>query len=247
MSQPGLQLSTENTTPSAPNSSFERRWELGLVLLVIVLPLVLTAVGGLRFGMRAASSTAAADLRLVITIVSQLGGLALLWYVLRRTGRSFGSLGLRWSGQDGLNGLVLAFLGLMASATARYFLGQFYFFWTGAYYHRPDVAQYLFAGNPSIVLLLLAVVPFFEEIIVRGYLTTEFEHLTGSIWFATIASVLLQASYHVYQGWISAIALFFLFSVFGIYYARTKRLFAVIVAHGAVDFIAFLLYLRQPH
>src|SRR4051794_29228947 len=105
MSQPALQPTAESTAIPVQYPQVERRIELGLVLFIVILPLILASAGGLLFGLRQPSSNIAANFRLVLTTLNQIGSLALLWYVLRRSGRTFSSLGLKWSGEDALNGL----------------------------------------------------------------------------------------------------------------------------------------------
>ena len=81
--------------------------------------------------------------------------------------------------------------------------------------------------------------PFFEELIVRAYLTTEIIELTGSSLLSVLGSVVVQTSYHLYYGWLGAISLSFLFLAFALYFARTRKALPLIVAHGAFDFCSF--------
>jgi membrane protease YdiL (CAAX protease family) len=53
-------------------------------------------------------------------------------------------------------------------------------------------------------------------------------------------SVVVQFSYHLYYGWEGAIALSFQFLVFALYYAHSRRILPVIVAHGFFDIYAVL-------
>jgi len=77
--------------------------------------------------------------------------------------------------------------------------------------------------------------PFFEELIVRAYLMTEVQDLTGSSALAILVSVIVQFSYHLYYGWAGAISLSFQFLIFALYYARSRNISPVIVAHGLFD------------
>lgn len=47
---------------------------------------------------------------------------------------------------------------------------------------------------------------------------TEIRDLIGSALLATAASVLLQSAYHLYYGWLGALAISFLFIPFAVYY-----------------------------
>jgi membrane protease YdiL (CAAX protease family) len=84
--------------------------------------------------------------------------------------------------------------------------------------------------------------PVFEEMIVRAYLMSETIALTGSSALAILASVLLQTSYHLYQGLPYALSAGIIFLIFSVYYARTQRIVPVILAHLIWDISALLLY-----
>jgi len=104
----------------------------------------------------------------------------------------------------------------------------------GAIAHGTRANQYF--SNPSIWALPFSLLnPFFEELIVRAYVMTEIKELTGSTLLAILLSVLLQASYHLYYGWVGALSVAFPFMVFAIYYGRSRRVVPLIVAHAAFD------------
>ena len=69
---------------------------------------------------------------------------------------------------------------------------------------------------------------------------TEIKELTGSSVLAIALSVVFQASYHLYYGWVGALSIGFLFLVFAIYYARYKRAEPIIVAHAVFDLYALI-------
>ena len=243
MASPAVKPSEEtNSTTVYP--SRERWIELCLVVFVIIVPLFLSSLAGFLSGLRETQATKS-DLRHVIGIVGELGGLALVWYVLRKSNRTFRDLGLRWTlGQFGM-GFNVAFLFMVVTSIARTIHGSAYNFWMGEAYHRPDLTRFLFSGRPSLVFIFILIVPFFEEIIVRGYVMTELAELSGSVTLATVASVLLQTSYHLYQGWVATGVLLLGFTVPAIYYAKTRKLLPVIVSHGIVDMLAFAFALSK--
>jgi membrane protease YdiL (CAAX protease family) len=84
--------------------------------------------------------------------------------------------------------------------------------------------------------------PFFEELLVRGFLITEVESLFGSKSIAVFASVGVQASYHLYQGVPNAIFLSAGFLLFSLYFIRTRRILPVVLAHLYLDVSAVLIY-----
>jgi len=94
----------------------------------------------------------------------------------------------------------------------------------------------LFYGGITFATLVAQVVnPFYEEIIVRGYLMTEVTDLTKSSTKAVLLSTALQTSYHFYQGIPAAIAHGGTFLIFSIYFARTRRIVPLILAHLYAD------------
>jgi membrane protease YdiL (CAAX protease family) len=100
---------------------------------------------------------------------------------------------------------------------------------------RPPSGRDFFAHPSAVAIPFVLLNPFFEELIVRAYLMTEVSELTGSSFLAITVSVAVQFSYHLYYGWIGAISLSFSFLIFAVYYARSRRILPVIVAHGIFD------------
>jgi membrane protease YdiL (CAAX protease family) len=80
--------------------------------------------------------------------------------------------------------------------------------------------------------------PLFEELITRAYLMTELEHLFHKAWLSVILCALIQAGYHLYQGWIPTFAHFVTFLFFSLYYQKTKRIMPLVLAHFYMDFFA---------
>ncbi len=97
----------------------------------------------------------------------------------------------------------------------------------------------------DIELSLLTIVgfsilnPFFEELFVAGYLITVVKGGRG-FWPAVSASAALRLLYHLYQGPAAVVGILPLGLVFGYWYARTGRLWPLIVAHALFDAVALL-------
>lgn len=91
-------------------------------------------------------------------------------------------------------------------------------------------------GHPPVMMVPFSLLnPFFEELVVRAYLMTEVKDLSGSWILSAALSVAIQTSYHLYYGWEGALALSFQFLALSIYYARTRRITPIIIAHGFFD------------
>jgi len=235
-------LTEPETSPAiATGQSTTERWiELALVLFVAVSQPLLLSTYVVFFGMP--HSITSGNLRYVYVCAQEAGGLLVLWYVLRRSGRTFSSLGLRSSVKGAFAGLGLAAVGWFAYVLAGIFIEVVHRHYFGTFVTRTS-PELLFPKASWMVLIpFLLLNCFFEEAIVRAYLMTELSKLTGSIRWAAVASVLVQTSYHNYQGWPPVVGLAATFAVFSVYYARTRKLFPLCVAHFLVDAVA-LTYL----
>jgi membrane protease YdiL (CAAX protease family) len=101
-------------------------------------------------------------------------------------------------------------------------------------------------GLGLLTYCFVAVNPVFEEMLVRAFLMSETILLTGSSTLAILFSTLLQTSYHVYQGAPYALAAGVIFLIFSVYYACTRRILPVILAHFIWDLWAHVYY-ALPH
>jgi membrane protease YdiL (CAAX protease family) len=85
-------------------------------------------------------------------------------------------------------------------------------------------------------------VGFYEELIVRAYLMTEIIALTRSAWLAVVVSVVVQSSYHFYQGVPLALSHVLLFTVYALFYVRTRMVLPLALAHSVADINAVWSY-----
>ena len=76
-----------------------------------------------------------------------------------------------------------------------------------------------------------------EEIVVVGYLITRLRRLGWSENGSLVASTVLRGSYHLYQGLGGGVGNLLMGLVFGRYWQRTNRLWALIVAHALIDIV----------
>jgi membrane protease YdiL (CAAX protease family) len=178
-----------------------------------------------------------------IGVIQEIPPLAVLVYVLLRQGRTLKDLGLSFKWAD----LPLSFVLALCAVILEVILWQvFARVWLVASGHLPNATQrnveFVTAGLSLWTLLLVAINPVFEELIVRAFLITEVWGLTGSAVVAVAASVVLQTSYHLYQGVVPALLYSALFLVFSIYYVKTRRILPVILAHFYFDFMAVTYY-----
>jgi membrane protease YdiL (CAAX protease family) len=170
----------------------------------------------------------------------ELVSLGLLFYVLRQNGRTSAHIGFTFRWRDVRTGIVLKIGAGLATYVAAFGIFRAY---EAAMKHPPTQPSIPGAGiiSPWLVIFVL-INPFFEELIVRAYMISEIVSLTGNTTVAVVASVVLQTTYHLYQGVAYALMAGVTFLVFSIYYARTRRIWPVILAHLWFDFSALILY-----
>lgn len=229
------------TTPEAqglPTITPRQRWiELGLVLLIAIVPATLSAIAALFYG--TTQSPAFSNFREISGLLRHISSLLLLVYLLHRRGDTLRNLGLdlrHWS--DVLTGLGLAFSASLLSGIFSLFV---YWGSMSSAGHGVDTRdpRVIFAGiAPWLFIPYTLSSAFFEETIVRGYLTTELIKLSSPVWLATLTSIVIQTSYHLYYGWSGAFVVSGTFIVFGLYFAASRRLLPVILGHVFVDVVA---------
>jgi membrane protease YdiL (CAAX protease family) len=179
-------------------------------------------------------------------VVHETAALALLWYVLLRRSRSFADLGLRWKWSDFGWSLILWFGGGIAVGAIYRLI---YYSGLTSIDHQAvarRVTHYLFGEGVFVgTLIFQCINPFFEELIVRAYFMTEVRQLTNSLWKPVVLSTALQMSYHFYQGVPMTIAAGVEFLIWSLYYAKTKRITPIIMAHLYADVSATLWYMAR--
>ncbi len=182
-------------------------------------------------------------LRTYLAILSQIGTLALLGYVLFRQGRGLSAIGLSLSWKTIPASAALFGVAFYASRWWGLLLGLVYRAVTGLPLHLHHANVGFIHGRDqgwSLPLLLIYVLinPIKEELIARAYVMSEVRFLTGRWWAAILASVALQVCYHFYQGMFAALSYSALFLVFALYFARTRLILPVILAHLYFDLLA---------
>ena len=92
--------------------------------------------------------------------------------------------------------------------------------------------------SPPTVLLVAVVNGTFEEVFLLGFLMRGLKDHGLSISLGVM--LLVRVSYHLYQGPLGAVSVLGVGLVFGLFYAHTRRLWPVALAHMMWDVIPFL-------
>ena len=231
-------------TPSPAKALTDRQMRIIEVVLVCAITLGPSILASFHYlSANATGSYGGSEYRWFYNIVREGSGLALLWYVLTRSGRTFGSLGLSWKGADVGWSLLLYLIG-----TTTFYTVYSIIYYTGLTSvdlktGSNQVGYYLFGNGLFITTMLFQLVnPFFEELIVRAYVMTEVRQLTNSVGKAVFVSVALQTSYHLYQGVPAALSHAAEFLIYSIFYAKTNRIAPVLLAHLYLDVGSTLFY-----
>jgi CAAX protease family protein len=172
--------------------------------------------------------------RLIRLVIFELAVMAILFPFLRLRGWSFEKIGLRPTLGDTGIGVLL----LLASYAAWFAV------WIATVFISRQTAMNILASRvfvqhlPVAVSLAVGLVnPFFEEVFVCGYVMTALKRRDNP-WRAINASVGIRVVYHLYQGARGVLSIMPLGLIFGFWYARTGRLWPLIVAHCITDLMA---------
>lgn len=202
-----------------------RIWEVVMVCSVAFGGSVLMSLFAF-FGHRISGDWGESGVKWMYALLQEVIALGLLSFVLARRGKGLSYLGLQWSWKQAAIAPLLWFGSFVAYSIWNPVLT---WCWQWQTWHPERV---LFTEGISYTTFLFQFInPIFEELIVRAYLMTEVKSLTGSTTLAVVLSVLLQTSYHFYQGGLLALSLGIVFLIFSLYYARTNRILAPMVAH----------------
>ncbi len=236
--------------PGAGNASFPApkldrptiRRELVVVLLVFPALATMTAIitlvaeveghvgGGSVFN--ELGPTAATVLQVLYTF-ALAAPLALVWYLLGRSGLSFNSIGLDRSrlGRDILLGLCL----MVAAHFVSNWIGQFLFDT-----HVPGVyGTPLLPGTPKVTFIITGIATALvsgvvEEVVVLGYLTNRLRGLGWAMPAIAFVSLIIRGSYHAEYG-IGVVQPLVFGAMMTAFYLQTRRLLPVIIGHVGYD------------
>lgn len=244
------------TTDLSPAPSRARLWwEIGIVL---ALGLGQSAVYSIvQFAYRLADPTPLADqtttlnpsrsdeeifdlvyqiLSLAFAVVPVLLVCFLLWQPARP---HLGRLGLdgRRLGRDTRHGILLV-LAIGVPGLALYIAGRMLGLFVAV--EASGLGEYWW--SVPILVLSAARASVQEEFVVLGYLFARLRQLGWGIWPVIVATSLLRASYHLYQGQGAFIGNLAMGLLFGWLFARSGRLMPFLVAHFLIDVAAFVGY-----
>jgi|SRR5580704_1343772 membrane protease YdiL (CAAX protease family) len=231
-------VAADTVPPDAQHERRMRWFEVAVVMSVAFTSSIMTAIY-VHFTGRTASAVST-QFSLFVTMIGRLPSLLLLVYVLWRSGRTLKDIGLEWSWKQ----VGIAVPLLIAAFVVQHQVQMLVYrvMWALGLHDTLKASEALthgyWAATPylsPIGLIYQVVNAVHEEVLVRAYLMTEIIDLTGSAKIAVCVSVLLQASYHLYYGWLGATMVGFAFLVFALYFAWARKALPTVVAHWLMD------------
>lgn len=218
------------TSPSRREQAIEVGVFLSLIVPSLVLSLFTIQQGKVSFVVTAIS-----------IIARDLALMGLVFFFTWRNGESFASLG--WTRRNWATGVAfgvllfpLVFFGASALETLLLHLG-----FSAPATPLPSFLSFRGWVEVPLAVLLVIVVAAAEETIFRGYLILRFAAVGGSVRAAALASSVVFALGHGYEGLAGLITVGALGLVFAIVYLRTKSLAAPMVMHFLQDFVSIVL------
>lgn len=179
---------------------------------------------------------------LLANVIGELVVLVLLGLVLRARGWTLARLGLRPAWLDPALALPLA-----VACYAGYWILWFgvVSFWPGLMQTTATIATHLVGSDlrwPSVVLVSM-VNPVFEEVFLCAYLIAALRERIG-VTAAINVSAALRVFGHFYQGALGVLSIVPMGLLFAYWFARTGRLWPLILAHAVIDFVALAASIR---
>lgn len=180
------------------------------------------------------------DAQLGALLGYELALLAVLLPFLHVRGWTLARVGFRFDLWDPAVALALAVAGYVVFITL---------FWTiaGIWPQAAQAMRGSGGASPSVSLSAVIAVsllnPVFEEIFVCGYVVSALKERPDP-WTGIHVSVAIRLLYHLYQGAISTIGIVPIGLIFAIWYARTGRLWPVIIAHVLWDFVGLVQFVK---
>jgi len=175
----------------------------------------------------------------LLSVAEGLAPVALVFYLLARSGESPSDMGLDASQPrlDAARGAVLAAViggtGLALYLTA-FHLGI-------SLTVVPENLPAVWWRIP-VLILNAAQDGILEEVLVIGYLLRRLDQMGWTPWRAIVFAAVLRGSYHLYQGFGGFLGNAAMGVIFGYLYRRWGRVTPLVIAHTLIDTVAFVGY-----
>lgn len=214
-------------------------FEFAIVFCIAFLPFIMKAVfifvTGINFYNYSAQTF---GFLYSLSNVQKLSALLLLIFVLSRRGKKLSDLGLAFRAKD-----ILRAIGIIILVYIVNYLYDFLCYFFTHTQIKPSNIEFLKSNITIWFVLFIVINPFFEEIMIRGFVIQQIKQLTNNIAVAVLISVLIQTTAHLYQGILPALGLSLTFLIFSLYYVKTNNLTPVVIAHLIMDLLILVRFL----
>lgn len=232
---------TEHVRPA--ELAVRRRYlALGLVLALSFTHFIASAFYSLIHPSTAKAAPYQLQFGVLIAILWELCSLLLLWFILSGQNRSWRDIGWNPTWSDIPYAFALILVTRICQMVINLWFQVFYRTISGHPLEPTTTRGLLEAGISVLTIALVVINPVFEELIVRAYAMSEMIALGRGPILAVLVSVVVQMSYHVYQGTLRGIALAVSFTLSSIFFLKTKRIVPVVLAHLWVDVYALIRF-----
>jgi membrane protease YdiL (CAAX protease family) len=205
----------------------EKKSRLIDVILIIsftIIPSTLNAFLGYYLSNNSTNISTSIDF--LSTILDDIPKIFLILYVIYKGHRNIKDYGFSFEWDDLFKGLVLLLVASLFSNSVTFIFEKL-----GITYFNPQNID-AFSNRISFTYILVILInPWFEELL-RAYLITEIKFITDSRILSVIITVILQGSYHIYQGWFAMFVIMIDFLFYSIYFSKTNKIMPVVVAHS---------------
>lgn len=166
--------------------------------------------------------------------------------ILKWQGRSFTNFGLSFSVDKITIGLILFIVCYFLYVLLFRLFGDFVLSLNLLNGASSDSIS--FSMNISLISLVLyaTINPIFEEFILVGYIVTAIREKYGLL-ISLILSVGFRLSFHIYQGPIILLSSLPMGIIFTIYFWHKRSIVPLIIAHGLMDFLSFLVFMQMSN
>lgn len=235
------QLTETNSNPRSPISGIEPREWIGVVIVIslAVLPDLQRAIQAYQWAASGAATPTSSFADTMYYLINRSFFVcAITCVAILMLGRNWSETGFKLIRlRDPMWGFGFYLAGTIAFMFVTWCIPDDWFF-------APNLINVLSppSGPNEYPLLLAGSIAngMGEELVVRGYLISRLEALTGSTWLAVLATTAMFASYHIYQGGEAVIGIFAFGLVFAYAFVRLRSIWPVFIAHAIADFVGLM-------
>jgi membrane protease YdiL (CAAX protease family) len=233
-------MKSENPENNSVENPSLRILEWVLVIFIAFVPSIVGSIYAFAYGSKGSNKDIGNEI-IFGGIIYELIAIIALWFILASQKRNIKEILPGFKIADIPISIILMVINYFIYIAGIFIFHKIFFILNGQQFISPEFNNaYMQSGLSIFSLLLVAINPFYEELIVRAYTITELSTLANSKFIGIAVSVIIQSLYHLYQGGAATFALALTFIIYSVYYAQTKRIWPIILTHLYFDLIALI-------